>query len=272
MPVKIFFCYAREDELLLKSLQLHLRPLQRRGLIDIWHDRGINAGSEWEKEISKNLDEAQIILLMVSPYFMDSEYCYGIELKRAIERHERNEAHVIPVILDYVYWQIEPLNKLQALPTDAKPIMSASWHNLNEALFDVAEGICKVAETLLTGKVKGIQEEAFEKSESIFLGIAVDTLRRQVWVDGQLLHRALTPLEFKLTEYLALHAGIICRREDLLQALYGEEYFARNDQHLDAILTRLRKVLGESAQNLRYLITHRGGGIQLVKGKIIMPE
>src|SRR5205085_8456359 len=118
----IFFCYAHEDEAFLKKLKKHLRPLQRQGLIDVWHDGDISAGTEWEHEISQQLNSAQIILLLVSPDFMDSDYCYSVELERAMERHERREAYVIPVILRHVLWQWSPLRKLQALPTDAKPV------------------------------------------------------------------------------------------------------------------------------------------------------
>ena len=74
MPVTIFFCYAHEDEALLNKLKSHLRPLQRQGEIDVWHDRDISAGSEWELEIKKHLNEAYIILLLVSPDFIDSDY------------------------------------------------------------------------------------------------------------------------------------------------------------------------------------------------------
>src|SRR5205807_7582494 len=130
-------------EILLKKLKTHLKPLQRDGLIVVWQDRDINAGAEWERVINEHLNTSQIILLLVSPDFMASDYCYSIEMKRAIERHERGEACVIPIILDHVYWQVEPLSKLQALPTDAKPIMGADWHNQNEALFNVVDGILK---------------------------------------------------------------------------------------------------------------------------------
>lgn len=122
MPVKIFFCYAHEDELLLNKLRTHLKPLQRMGLIDIWYDRDISAGSNWEKVISKQLNSAQIILLLVSPDFMASDYCYGIEMQRALQRNEQGEAQVIPVILRQVYWQ-GLLGELQALPKDGVPIL-----------------------------------------------------------------------------------------------------------------------------------------------------
>lgn len=130
MSVSVFFCYAHEDEALLNKLKTHLRPFQRQGLIDVWHDRDISAGTEWEREIKKHLNEARIILLLVSPDFMNSDYCYSVEMKRALERHDRKEALVIPVILRPIYWQ-SLLGKLQALPTDAKPVVDRSWHTLD---------------------------------------------------------------------------------------------------------------------------------------------
>src|SRR5574340_465426 len=140
MPVKIFFCYAHEDEPLLSKLKTHLKPLQRMGLIDVWHDRDISAGMKWEEEINKHLNEANIILLLVSPDFMDSDYCYGKEMQRALARDQRGEAGVIPVILRPVYWQ-GVLGNLQALPKDAEPV--TTWTNIDQALFNVAEGIRK---------------------------------------------------------------------------------------------------------------------------------
>ena len=147
MPVKIFCCYAHEDEILLKKLKIQLTPMQRKGLIEIWHDRDISAGTDWEREISKQLNSAQIILLLISPDFIASDYCYGTEMKRAIERHNRKEARVIPIILRPVHWE-DILGNIQALPTDAKPVMSSHWHSQDEALFDVAEGIRKAIKDL----------------------------------------------------------------------------------------------------------------------------
>src|SRR5205823_14792646 len=101
--IEIFFCYAREDERLRQGLEKQLRALRRQGLISVWHDRDINAGTEWEKEIDKHLNAAQVILLLISPDFMDSDYCYSSEMIRAMERHERGDAQVIPIILRPVY-------------------------------------------------------------------------------------------------------------------------------------------------------------------------
>src|SRR5712691_2451632 len=128
MPIKIFFCYAHEDEAFLNQLKKHLRPLQRQGLIDVWYDRDISAGRGWEQEINKHLDEAQIILLLISPDFMDSDCCYGVEMKRALERQNKEDARVIPIILRPCLWKRSPLRELQVLPEDGKPIMSSNWY------------------------------------------------------------------------------------------------------------------------------------------------
>src|SRR5437868_6618629 len=98
MAVKIFFCYAHEDASLLKKLKAHLRPLERLGLIEMWYDREISVGTEWETEIKERLNSAQIILLLVSSAFMNSDYAYGIELEHAIKRHNLGEARIIPII------------------------------------------------------------------------------------------------------------------------------------------------------------------------------
>ncbi len=166
MPVNIFLCYAREDELLRQGLEKQLRILRRQSLIEIWHDREIGAGTDWEREITKHLNTADIILLLVSPDFMDSDYCYGIEMQRAMERHERGEALVIPVILRPVYWQSAPFGKLQALPTDAIPVSSSKWHNLDEAFFDIAEGIRKEISKLNAQTLKATEQEPLNSSHA----------------------------------------------------------------------------------------------------------
>lgn len=149
-PVEIFYSYSHKDEKLRNKLETHLSLLKQQGLVINWHDRKISAGKEWQKEINIYLNTAHIVLLLISPDFLASDFCYSIEMKRAVERHERGEAHVIPIILRPVYWHGALFGKLQALPTDAKPITGPSWHNQDEAFFNVAEGIRKVVEEFQT--------------------------------------------------------------------------------------------------------------------------
>jgi hypothetical protein len=147
---EIFICYAHEDEQLRQSLEKHLRVLQQQDLITVWHDRKIRPGADWEQEIDTALNHAHIVLLLVSPDFMASDYCYGTEMKRALQRHEQGLTRVLPIILRPVHWQTPPLRKLQALPTDARPVVSSSWHSQDDAFYDVAEGIRNAIKELAT--------------------------------------------------------------------------------------------------------------------------
>jgi outer membrane protein assembly factor BamB len=145
--VKVFCCYSHEDQSLLRQLKDHLMPLQREGLITLWNDTDILPGVNWKKEINNYINTAQIILLLISPSFMASEYCYSREMLRAMERYESENAHVIPIILRPVDWKFSVFGKLQALPADAKPI--TSWHNQDEAFLNIAQGVRSVVKRLV---------------------------------------------------------------------------------------------------------------------------
>jgi hypothetical protein len=144
--IEIFFSYSHKDEDLRDELATHLSMLKRQGVIAAWHDREISAGTEWANAIDQHMESARVILLLISANFLASNYCYDIELKRAMERHESSEARVIPIILKPVDWSGAPFSKLQALPKNAKSI--TTWENRDEALLDVAQGIRKVVNEL----------------------------------------------------------------------------------------------------------------------------
>ncbi|MDX2213218.1 MAG: GUN4 domain-containing protein [Oculatellaceae cyanobacterium bins.114] len=146
--IALFFSYSHRDEPLRDKLAEHLKILERQGVISSWHDRQIGAGTEWATEIETNLNQADIILLLISASFLSSDYCWGIELQRAMERHESGSACVIPVILRPVDWSGAPFGKLQAFPKDAKPI--TRWDDQDEAMMNVAQGIRAAAERLKT--------------------------------------------------------------------------------------------------------------------------
>lgn len=143
MSLKLFYCYAHEDRRLRDALAKHLGILGRQDLISDWHYRDINAGQEWAKEIDTNLNMADVILLLISSDFVHSDYCYSIEMKRALERHENGTARVIPIILRHCDYEGAPFSKLQALPTDAIPVTDRKWRSLDEAFLSVVQGIRK---------------------------------------------------------------------------------------------------------------------------------
>jgi len=136
---KVFFSYSHDDESYRDQLEKHLASLRHEGLIESWHDRRILAGARLDAEIDQQINAADVILLLVSSSFLDSRYCYTIEMARALERHAAGEAHVVPVIVRACDWQSTPLGQLLAVPKDGKPV--TSWPNYDEAYTDVARQV-----------------------------------------------------------------------------------------------------------------------------------
>src|SRR5947209_8364897 len=144
--LKLFYSYAHKDERWRKRIETHLSMLQRQGYIASWHDRNITAGATWASEIDTHLTTSDIILLLISPDFIASEYCYSVEMMRAMERHRAGEAHVIPIILRPTDWKGTPFEQLQVLPSNAQP--ASRWQDRDEALLDIAMGIRKTIDEL----------------------------------------------------------------------------------------------------------------------------
>src|SRR5947209_4982833 len=144
--IDVFVSYTHRDKALLDRLLEQLALLKRQKLIGIWHDSEISAGADWQQAITLHLNTAHLILLLISPTFMASEYCYSQEMMRAVERHDADEARVIPIILRPVDWHDAPFGKLQPLPPDGKPV--TSWSNRDAAFLAIAQGIRTSVEEL----------------------------------------------------------------------------------------------------------------------------
>ncbi|WP_437581085.1 TIR domain-containing protein [Sorangium sp. So ce887] len=144
--IRLFFSYSHKDEALRDELETHLALLEREGLLQSWHDRRIAAGDAWAGQIDKNLDDAEVILLLVSADFLASDYCFDKEMRRALERHDAGQARVIPVLLRPTDWHSAPFARLQALPKEARPV--TLWQDRDEAWTGVAIGIRRAIEAL----------------------------------------------------------------------------------------------------------------------------
>lgn len=171
--IKLFFSYSHRDEDLRDELETHLSALKRQGVIDAWHDRRIPAGKEFVSEISHHLEDSQIILLLVSPYFIASDYCYDTEMTRALELHGNGKARVVPVILHPCDWQSLPFGRLQALPKDGKPI--SKYPNLHDAFLEITLAIRGVAKEFETSTAE--PESTTNQSRHVGLTSAIANIR-----------------------------------------------------------------------------------------------
>ena len=136
---KIFISYSREDEVYKDELKKHLTTLSRLNQIEIWDDQDINAGSEWEPEIFDNLKESDIILLLISPDFIASEFCYTRELQNSLELHGQGKCTIVPVIIRTCSWKKLPFGKFGAVPKNGKAI--STWDDKDAAYHDVVSKI-----------------------------------------------------------------------------------------------------------------------------------
>jgi hypothetical protein len=148
--LKVFFSYSHTDMDLMQRLHIHLAPLRRMDRIATWSDREILPGSDWDSTIQENLKTADIILLLVSADFVASNYIWEKELNIALEREERGEAKVLPILLRPLDFSTLKIAEKQMIPKDGggklRPV--SLWADKEEALSIVAIKIREAIESL----------------------------------------------------------------------------------------------------------------------------
>lgn len=151
--VRVFVSYAREDAELRTELNLHLASLRNDRSIVVWNDVEILPGENWDTTIRQQLEGADVIVMLVSAHFLASDYCQGVEVRRALQKHDAGSVRVVPVLVRATDWQRSPLGRLQALPSNARAV--TSWNNRDEAWEDVAIGVRRLIEELAAARRRG---------------------------------------------------------------------------------------------------------------------
>ena len=146
MAARVFVSYSHKDEGLRDELEVQLSMLKRQRLIEVWHDRRLLPGDHLDWTISEELDAADVVLLLISPDFLASDYCYKIEKGRALQRHQEGTARLISVILRPCDWTHTDLAQYLVTPTDGKPV--TQWPDRDEAFLDVTKSIRRAIEDI----------------------------------------------------------------------------------------------------------------------------
>ncbi len=173
MGKKLFISYSHKDESHRDDFEDHLSVLKRRGVVDVWHDRRIVPGSEWKGEIDRNLEEADIVVLLISPSFLASDYCFDVELKRAMEKKDEGTAEIIAILVRPCDWNDCEFAKYQAVPKDAKPI--TTWSDADSAWLDVVKGLKRHIEDF---EPKYIKQETPEMTGAVRVSESF-----RIWLD-----------------------------------------------------------------------------------------
>ncbi|RQN34315.1 toll/interleukin-1 receptor domain-containing protein [Paraburkholderia tropica] len=170
MMIRAFVSYCHADEQYRAELEKHLSLLRRQGVVDIWSDHRIPPGGEIEAHISTELDAADLIILLVSSDFMNSDYCFGIEMQRAMERHQAGSAIVVPIIVRPCDWTSSLLGGLKALPKDAKPVVK--WPTLDDAFVDIVQSLRKLLVAKTGGTPRPVSNSPVQQSSDQVASVA----------------------------------------------------------------------------------------------------
>lgn len=147
----VFVSYSRRDEAIKDRLLTHLRVLERGGDVEIFDSNQIGPGERWEERIRDAIDHASVALLIVSPDFLASDFITQVELPRLLERHERGDMVVIPVIARPAVWtQVSALRRMQVWPRDARPLTDLDAAHLDRELAELAQRISDLAGAIST--------------------------------------------------------------------------------------------------------------------------
>jgi hypothetical protein len=231
----VFCSYSHRDEHYLEVLKTWLVSLERDGLIEEWHDSMISAGSEWEEDIAEHLETSDMVLLLITPYFMASQYIYEKEISRAVENHRQGKARVIPIIVrPSPPWKSTPFGRLKALPKDGKPI--TAWSNQDDAWLDVFKGVQRAIEEL---QYKPRSPEPPGVSSEQFYREAVEW----AWADGDLHGREVERLRDLASHYeLGMDVASAIEREvmdDTKEGILERQEHAAKEQDRREQLQRM---------------------------------
>lgn len=144
--VRLYYSYSTADEELRQELEQHLALMRRRGLLTTWGHTDVSPGDQWADARKSHIDDADIVLLLVSASFMGSDACFNDEMQRALARHQSGSCRVVPVLLRPVDWHQAPFAKLRPLPRGGLPI--TSWGSHDEAWQEVARDIRQIIEAI----------------------------------------------------------------------------------------------------------------------------
>lgn len=147
-PIKAFVSYAHKDAEHLPHLTAALSPLVRTNKLVLWTDHNIEVGSDWEQTIMQQLNEADIVICLVSADFIASNFCYTQEFETALESHKQGTKIIIPIRLRTCAYEDLPLGKIQGTP--AKWIASST--NKDESWTEAVNAIKKVINSKLADK------------------------------------------------------------------------------------------------------------------------
>lgn len=122
-PHRLFLSYSHKNEAVKDRLKIHLAPLMRNGLAEIWDDRAICAGADWRKEIETAMAGADAAIFLLEEYFLASDFCMDVEITTFLQRHREAGVLIVFIVTDHCRWKdFDYISKHKVIPLDGRPI------------------------------------------------------------------------------------------------------------------------------------------------------
>jgi hypothetical protein len=151
-PLKVFISYSHRDQQWFEKLRRHLKLMQNQQILNLWHDQCLQPGDDWANKIDQKLHDADLVLLLISENFMDSDYAFGKEMEAAMRQQRQGRTRVVPILLRAYDWQTAPFGRCQAIPGSEEPIDRLGSGGGDAALAAVARELRDLATGILDAR------------------------------------------------------------------------------------------------------------------------
>jgi serine/threonine-protein kinase len=141
---KVFISYSHAEKVWLKRLRVHLRLIERQGLIELWDDTRIATGSSWKEEIKNAISSAKIAILLVSANFLASDFIVNDELPPLLAASKTNGTIILPLIVSPCMFLETNLSQFQAFNAPTSPLSSLRKNLQEELLVKAAKVVTQV--------------------------------------------------------------------------------------------------------------------------------
>lgn len=241
--VDIFIAYSHEDLAFKNELKKFLRPMLREERISVWDDYDIEAGQEWDAAIKERLYSAGIVLLLVSADSLASDYFYGKEVQVSLERHQKGEVVVVPIILRHCDWENTPLGNLEVLPEKGRPVVD--WATRDQAWQDVVTRLRRVVESVAQRQEAATAMAEHQRRFNAAIQAAEQLLEHKNWSEARAAF--LSASRLYQAGFAPDSASIQQRIDACEQALQQEAAALALAQQRDA---QYRRALADAEQHL----------------------
>jgi TIR domain/ATPase family associated with various cellular activities (AAA) len=139
---RVFVSYSHEDSEWLDRIRIHVKPLEREGVVDLWDDTRIKAGTLWKQEIQGAIDSAKVALLLITANFLASDFISDNELPPLLAAAREEGAIILPLIISPSrFMQTPTLSEFQTVNSPQRPLSAITWNEQEELLVKVTQVI-----------------------------------------------------------------------------------------------------------------------------------